>query len=77
MVIDEDMCAYIKCEHDVKFVFFIFYADDILLAKNDISLKMVLAWSSSNLEMKDWGEANYILGVKILTDLYKKMTTLS
>ena len=35
------------------------------------------AWLSSNFEMKDMGEADYIIGVKILRDHSKKLLGLS
>ena len=50
------------------------YVDDILLARND--MKMIVTtkmWLSSIFEMKDIGEANYVLGVKILRDHSKKL----
>ena len=34
-------------------------------------------WLSSNFEMKDMGEANYILGVKIVRDHAKRLLGLS
>ena len=54
------------------------YVDDILLAGND--MEMIIAtkgWLSSYFEMKDMGEADYILGVKILRDCSKKLLSLS
>ena len=54
------------------------YVDDILLAGND--MEMIIAtkrWLSSNFEMKDMGEADYILGIKILKDRSKKLLGLS
>ena len=50
------------------------YVGDILLAGND--MKMIVTtkmWLSSIFEMKDMGEANYVLGVKILRDRSKKL----
>ena len=38
---------------------------------------MTKKWISSNLEMKDMGEANYVLGVKILKDRSKRLLGLS
>ena len=54
------------------------YVDDILLAGND--MKMIVTtkmWLSSIFEMKDMGEANYVLGVKIFRDRSKKLLGLS
>ena len=54
------------------------YVDDILLASNDMEMIIVTkGWLSSNFEMKDMGEADYILGVKILRDRLKKLLGLS
>ena len=54
------------------------YVDDILLASND--MEMIIAtkwWLSSNFEMKDMCEVDFILGVKILRDCSKKLLDLS
>ena len=54
------------------------YEDDILLVGND--MKMIVTtkrWLSSIFEMKDMGEANYVLGVKIFRDRSKKLLGLS
>ena len=54
------------------------YVDDILLAGND--MKMIVTtkrWLSSIFEMKDMGEANYVLGVEIFRDRSKKLLGLS
>jgi hypothetical protein len=52
--------------------------DDILLASSDVSLlletKMFL---SSNLDMKDLGEASFILGIEIHRDTRKGVLGLS
>ena len=60
-----DWCIYLKVSGS-KFIYFIFYVDDILLATNDLSLlyekKMFL---SNNFEMKDMGEATYVIGIEI------------
>ena len=55
------------------FIIISLYVDDILIARNDKKMiDVTKKWLSSNCEMKDMGEANYVLGVKILKDL--KMT---
>ncbi|MGV7343080.1 hypothetical protein PJI17_30730, partial [Mycobacterium kansasii] len=44
-----------------------------LLAGNDMQLLILTKdWLFSNFEMKDFGEANFILGVKIIRDRSKK-----
>ena len=76
-MIDEDHCVYVKISKN-KFVILSLYVDDILLAKNDKEyLLTVKAWLSSNFEIKDMGEAAYILGVKIIRDCLKRMLALS
>ena len=52
--------------------------DDILLAGNNIEfVQTIKEWLFSNFEIKDIGEASYILGVKIHRDRSKKLSTLS
>jgi hypothetical protein len=62
------MCIYLKVNGS-KYIFLMFYVDDILLATNDNELlfetKRVL---SSHFDMKDLGEAAYVLGIQILRD---------
>ena len=67
-MIEEDHYVYIKRSKG-SFIILSLYVDDILLAGND--MEMIIAtkrWLSSNFEMKDMGEADYILGIKILKD---------
>ena len=76
-MIEEDHCVYVKRSKG-SFIILSLYVDDILLASND--MEMIIAtkgWLSSNFEMKDMGEADYILGVKILRDHSKKLVGLS
>ena len=48
--------------------------DDILLARNDMEIIVnTKRWLSSIFEMKDMGEANYVIGVKIFRDCSKKL----
>jgi hypothetical protein len=54
------------------------YVDDILLAGNDMdSIVTTKKWLSSTFEIKDMGEANFVLGVKITRDRSKKLLSLS
>jgi len=53
------------------------YVDNILLAEND--KKMIVAtqgWLSSQFEMKDMGEASYVLRVKILRNRSRRLIDL-
>jgi hypothetical protein len=65
---EEDNCIYAKFRSR-KSIFLILYVDDILLASSDVSLlletKRVL---SSNFDMKDLGEASFVLGIEIHRD---------
>ena len=68
-MIEEDHCVYVKRSKG-SFIILSLYVDDILLASNDMEMIFTAkGWLSSNFEMKYMGEANYILGVKILKDL--------
>ena len=54
------------------------YVDDILLIGNDIEvLSSVKGWLQNKFDMKDLGEANYILGIKLLRDRMNKVLALS
>ena len=52
-----------------KYIFLVLYVDDILLASNDFDLlietKQLLF---SHFDMKDLGEASYVLSIQILRD---------
>ena len=75
-MIEEDHYVYVK-RFDDKFVILSFYIDDILIATNDKEFMLTIkSWLSTNFDMKDMGEAYYILGVKIKRDHFKKLLTL-
>ncbi|WCJ29450.1 Retrovirus-related Pol polyprotein from transposon TNT 1-94 [Euphorbia peplus] len=72
-ILEEDHCVYIK-RSGRKFVILSLYVDDILIAGNDIAfVNQIKSWLSSSFEMKDMGEAAYILGVKITRNRSKKL----
>ena len=61
----EDNCIYAKFSGR-KYIFLVLYVDDILLASNDMALLLELKkFLSSNFDMKDMGEASYVLGIEI------------
>ena len=61
-----------------SFVILSLYVDDVLIAGNDMSLiNAARDWLSPNFDMKDIGEANYILGVKIVRNRSKRFLGLS
>ena len=60
-----DQCIYLKVSGS-KVIFPIMYVDDILLAINDLGLlHETKKFLSSNFEMKDMGEASYVIGIEI------------
>jgi hypothetical protein len=76
-MIEKDHCVYTKRSKG-SFIILSLYVDNILLVSNDV--EMIVAtkeWLSSNFEMKDISEADYILGVKIFRDHLKKILGLS
>ena len=49
--------------------FLVLYVDDILLIGNDVAaLSTIKVWLATNFDMKDLGEASYILGIKLIRD---------
>ena len=72
-----DRCIYMKVNGS-KFVILVLYVDDILLAANDISLLHdVKKYLSKNFEMKDMGEASYVIGIEIFRDRKQGLLGLS
>ena len=64
----EDNCVYAKFKNE-KYIFLILYVDDILLASSDVNLLMETnKFLSLNFDMKDLGEAAYVLGIVIHRD---------
>ena len=54
------------------------YVDDILLIGNDVeTLSNVKKWLAEQFQMKDLGEASYILGIQIIRDRKNKLLELS
>ena len=63
-----DDCVYHKFSGR-KYIFLVLYVDDILLATNDMDLlKETKKFLSNKFEMKDLGEASFVLGIQILPD---------
>ena len=63
-----DQCIYQKVSGS-KICFLILYVDDILLATNDKGLlHEVKQFLSKNFDMKDMGDASYVIGIKIHRD---------
>ena len=56
----------------------VLYVDDILLIGNDVAaLSTVKVWLANTFDMKDLGEASYILGIKIIRDRKRNIMGLS
>ena len=73
----DEPCVY-KRYQDKVVMFLVLYVDDILLIGNDIGvMSSVKVWLSSQFDMKDLGEANFILGIKLWRDRKNKMLSLS
>ncbi|XP_024192419.2 uncharacterized protein LOC112196335 [Rosa chinensis] len=63
-----DECIYFKVCGS-KFIVLVLYVDDILLASTDMKLLLeTKAFFSKSFEMKDLGEASFVLGIKITRD---------
>jgi len=63
-----DQRIYIKV-NESKFIILVLYVDDILLATNDIILLHdVKKFLSNKFEMKDMGEASYVIGMEIFRE---------
>jgi hypothetical protein len=64
-----DNCVYVQQSSNGSFVYWLLYADDMLIASKDISLVNKLkSQLSSEFEMKDLGAAKKILGMEIHRD---------
>ena len=56
----------------------VLYVDDILLIGNDVEkLSNVKKWLAEQFQMKDLGEASYVLGIQIIRDRRNKLLALS
>ncbi|KAJ9551099.1 hypothetical protein OSB04_015144 [Centaurea solstitialis] len=70
-------CVYTKFSGSIV-TFLVLYVDDILLIGNDVpTLQNVKSWLSKCFQMKDLGEAAFILGIKIYRNRSKRLIGLS
>ena len=70
-------CVYHKFSGS-KYIFLVLYVDDILVATNDIGmLHETKRFLSKNFEMKDLGDASFILGIQIHRDRSRGILGLS
>jgi hypothetical protein len=69
----DDKCIYAKFRSG-KFIFLILYVDGILLAVSDVSLLLeIKRFLFSNFDMKDLGEASFVLRIEIHRDRRKRV----
>jgi hypothetical protein len=62
---EEDNCIYAKFKNE-KVIFIVLYVDDILLASSNVHLLLeTKGFLSLYFDMKDLGEASYVLGIEI------------
>ena len=67
-----------KGYQDKVVIFLVLYVDDILLIGNDVGvMSLIKIWLSSQFDMKDLREANYILGIKLWRVRKNRMLGLS
>ena len=72
-----DDCIYHKFSGS-KHIYLVLYVDDILLATNDIGmLHETKKFLSKKFEMKDLGDASFVLGIQIHRDRSRGILSLS
>ena len=72
-----DQCIYLKINGS-KFIYLILFVDDILLSTNDLGLlHQTKEFIFKNFEMKDMGEASYVIGIEIFHDRSQGLLGLS
>ena len=62
---------------DEKVVFLVLNFDDILFGYNEGILTSVKVWLAKQFDMKDLGEANFVLAIQLFRDRKNKMIALS
>ena len=72
-----DECIYHKLCGS-KYIFLILYVDDILLATNDMSILLdTKKFLAKHFDMKDLGDASFVLGIEICQDHSRHILGLS
>ena len=72
-----DQCIYLKVSGS-HFIILVLYVDDILLASSDINLlHETKSMLSKSFDMKDLGDASYVLGIEIHRDRSRHLLGLS
>ena len=73
----DEPCVY-KRHQDKVVIFLVLYVDDILLIGNDVGvMSLVKIWLSGQFDIKNLGEASYILGIKLCRDHKNRILGLS
>ncbi|GJY69842.1 retrotransposon protein, putative, ty1-copia subclass [Tanacetum coccineum] len=73
----DDPCVYLKASGS-NVALLVLYVDDMsLIGNNNLMLQDVKSWLGKCFSMKDLGEAAYILGIKITSDISKRLISLS
>lgn len=73
----DEPCVYQLNANQIV-VFLVLYVDDILLIGNNVKkLSDVKNWLSTQFQMKDLGEASYVLGIQIIRDRKNRLLALS
>jgi len=74
---EENHCMYLKRSKN-SFIILSLYVDDILIAGNNKEIiNTTKMWLSLNFEIKNMGEASYVLGVKIIKEHAKRLLDLT
>ena len=64
-----DQCIYMKVSGS-NYIFLVLYINDIMLTSNDSNLlNETNSFLFGHFDMKDLGEASYVLGIQILRDM--------
>ncbi|RVW75477.1 Retrovirus-related Pol polyprotein from transposon TNT 1-94 [Vitis vinifera] len=72
-----DQCIYLKFS-ERKFIILVLYVDDILLASSDVGLlRETKIFLSNKFDMKDLGNASFVLGIQIHRDRSRGILGLS
>ena len=73
----DEACVY-KLIKEQSVVFLVLYVDDILLMGNNVKLlEDVKNWLAEQFQMKDLGNASYVLGIQIIRDRRNRLLALS
>ena len=73
----DEACVY-KLIKERSVGFLVLYVDDILLIGNNVKiLSDVKKWLAEQFQMKDLGNASYVLGIQIIRDRNKRQLALS